>query len=205
MNIKNNESTMPPYNSQQEALLMPEYGRMVQRMVENAIQITDRAERQRYASYIVTVMSRAHKAEADRPGFAHKVWNNLARISRYQLDVDYPVDIVTEEECQVHPEPLSYPRTRIKHRHYGSLTEQMLAYLAEHPHSEDADHLSRLTINQMYQSLFTWNRDSLDEAIVRQDFMSYTKGRLPWPDHFEFATPVKDEQETKGRKRKKKK
>ena len=120
--MNNEQHSMPAYNSNQEALLMPEYGRMVQSMVQAAMEIPDKAARQQCARYIVSIMARMQDVKSERPDFEHKLWNHLARISHYQLDIDYPVDIVPEQEALAHPAPMAYPMKSIRRRHYGYLT-----------------------------------------------------------------------------------
>ena len=89
---------------------MPEYGRGVQMMVDMAVQIEDREERQRCAQTIVKIMSGLLPSTASRDDDEHRLWNHLARIANYKLDIDYPVNIVPQEEVQAHPAPLPEAR-----------------------------------------------------------------------------------------------
>ena len=116
------------YNTQKEQLIMPEYGRGVQDMVELAVSLPDRQQRQVCAKAIIAVMARIQPEQAGQTDYQHKLWNHLARISRYRLDIDYPVEIVTEEEALAHPKPLHYPMKKISRRHYGYLIENALRY-----------------------------------------------------------------------------
>lgn len=187
---------------------MPEYGRGVQDMVELAITLPDRQQRQVCANAIVTVMSRIQPEQAGQPDYQHKLWNHLARISRYRLDIDYPVEIVTEEEVLAHPAPLHYPMKKIMRKHYGSLVESALKYAQSLPEGPERETLVQMTANQMKQNLFVWNRDSMDEELVAQDIERYTRGELTLDlDNFRFA-PVgvpSVQQLTGNSKRKKKK
>ena len=204
---KNLQHTMPVYNSKQDALLMPEYGRMVQGMVQAAMEIADRNQRQQCARYIVSIMARMQDEKQERPDYEHKLWNHLARISRYQLDIDYPVDIVPEQDVQAHPAPMPYPMKRIRRRHYGYLTEQMLDYVSECADEEERGELATMAANQMLQNLYTWNRDSMNEGVIRQDIRMYTHGKVQLPENFSFASPVQDDsmlQMNKNRKKKRK-
>lgn len=177
------------YNTNRTQLIMPEYGRGVQKMVELAVAIPDRAERQRCANTIVTIMQRMQPQLAGQQDFLQKLWNHLARISRYQLDIDYPVDIVTEQETLAHPAPLKYPMKRILRRHYGHLIESSLRYAQTLPAGEERDVLIKTVANQMKQNLFVWNRDSMDENLVAQDISRYTDGQLDLDlDKFRFAS-----------------
>lgn len=176
------------YNTQRGQLVMPEYGRGVQHMVELAVSLSDRAERQRCANTIVSIMARVQPPLSNQEDVQHRLWNHLARISRYQLDVDYPVEIVTEEESLAHPAALPYPMKKIQRRHYGHLVEQSLQYAQGLPEGEERDALLRMVANQMKQDLFVWNRDSMDDNLVAKDIARYTNGELQLDmENFRFA------------------
>lgn len=196
------------YNTQREQLLMPEYGRGVQDMVEMAISLPDRAQRQRCAAAIVAVMRRVRAEQEYQDDMEQKLWNHLARISRYQLDIDYPVEITPAEEVTAHPAPLHYPMKRIRRKHYGALVESALEYAQSLPESPERQLLVQMVANQMKQDLFVWNRDAMDEELVAQDIMRYTDGEVSLDvDNFRFAPvgmPSVQQLMGNGKKKKKK-
>ena len=196
------------YNTQREQLVMPEYGRGIQMMVDLAVKIENREERQRCAQAIVKIMSSILPSTTSKEDEEHRLWNHLARISHYQLDIDYPVNIVPQEEVQAHPAPLPYPMKAIKRRHYGYLVEQALDYAKTLPEGELRDAFTKSIANQMKQDLFIWNRDSMDNALVAQDIERYTDGKLNLDlDNFTFEpvgeSPLQPSDGGKKRKRKK--
>lgn len=196
------------YNTQREQLVMPEYGRGVQMMVDMAVQIKDRAERQRCANAIVKIMSGLLPSAVSKEDNEHRLWNHLARISHYKLDIDYPVGIVPQEEVQAHPAPLHYPMKDIKRRHYGHLVEQALDYAKTIQDAETRKAFTECIANQMKQDLFIWNRDSMDNALVAQDIERYSGGSLSIDlDSFTFEpvgeSPLQPTEGGKKRKRKK--
>jgi len=196
------------YNTQRDQLVMPEYGRAVQMMVDMAVQIEDRGERQRCANTIVKIMAGLQPSSASKEDDEHRLWNHLARISHYMLDIDYPVNIVPQEEVQAHPEPLHYPMKDIKRRHYGYLVEQALDYAKTLPEGELRKFLTESVANQMKQDLFIWNRDSMDNALVAQDIERYSGGKLHLDlDNFTFDSVGESalQHSEGGKKRKKKK
>jgi len=187
---------------------MPEYGRGVQMMVDMAVQIEDREERQRCAQTIVKIMSGLLPSTASRDDDEHRLWNHLARIAHYKLDIDYPVNIVPQEEVQAHPAPLPYPMKSIKRRHYGYLVEQTLDYAKTVKDEEQRRLITECIANQMKQDLFIWNRDSMDNALVAQDIERYSNGALSLDlDNFAFETVGESplQHSEGGKKRKKKK
>lgn len=176
------------YNTQREQLVMPEYGRGIQYMVDLAVSLPDKQERQRCANTIVSIMSRIQPENANTADYEVRLWNHLAKISRYKLDIDYPVEIVPELEAMEHPKPLPYPMKKIRRRHYGYLVENALQYAQTLPDGEERTALVGMVANQMKQDLFMWNRDSMDENLVMQDISRYSDGRLQLSSDFCFAS-----------------
>lgn len=166
------------YNTDREKLILPEYGRNVQNMVDYAISIEDRAMRQRCAVTIVRIMGQMFPAIKEMPDADEVLWNHLARMSRYELDIDYPVDIDKEEEAMAKPAPLPYPMTNIRYRHYGHLLESLLRKVADMEEGEERTALIELTANQMRKDLFYWNKDSLNDEKIAADIARYTDGKV---------------------------
>ena len=193
------------YNTQREKLQMPEYGRGIQDMIEYAVTIEDRDERQRCAESIFDIMMNMQPQLREQPDYKHRIWDHIAYISDYKLEVDYPFEITRLGVDATKPEPVNYPMKKIRQRQYGFLIEESLRHLAEMPEGEERDELLALTANQMKQSLFIWNRDAMDEEKVASDIAQYTKGKVELDlDSFHFA-PVQTLPRQDGGKRKKKK
>lgn len=176
------------YNTQREQLIMPEYGRGIQYMVDLAVSLPDKKARQQCANTIVAIMGRIQPDNTNAADAEIRLWNHLAKISRYKLDIDYPVEIVPEQEALEHPKPLHYPMQKIRRRHYGHLVESALQYAQTLPDGEERTALVGMVANQMKQNLFVWNRDSMDENLVMQDIKRYTDGQLQLQPDFHFAS-----------------
>lgn len=166
------------YNTQRDHLSMPEYGRAVQDMIAVACELPTKEERTRCAYDIIAVMARVCPEQNDQDDYQTKLWNHLARISGYRLDIDYPVDICDEEEITARPAPMHYPMQHIRRRHYGHLIESCLQHATEMPPGEERDQFIQYTANQMKQSLFVWNKDAMDEQLIAQDIAVYTNGEI---------------------------
>ena len=194
------------YNTQREKLQMPEYGRGIQQMIEYAVTIEDRAERQRCAESIFSVMMDMQPQLREQPDYKHRIWDHIAYISNYRLDIDYPFEITRLGNEAQKPEPMKYPMKEIRQRQYGHLIEEALKLLAEMPEGEARDELLAQVANQMKQSLFIWNRDAMDEEKVESDIAHYTDGKVKLDlENFHFA-PVQTlpRQDGGGKKKKKK-
>lgn len=164
------------YNTEKSNLLMSEYGRIVQEMVEHCMKIEDRQERLKCATSIVAVMANLGQEKLANPEVQTKLWNHLALISRFQLDIDYPVEIIPQAEASMRPAPMSLPQANIRHKHYGRIVEQALQKLTEMPEGEERDALVQQTADRMKQNLFTWNPDVMSEEKVTHDIDVYTNG-----------------------------
>lgn len=177
------------YNTQQKRLPMPEYGRGIQNMVDHALTIEDRAERQRCANTIVNIMGSMFPHLRDIPDFKHKLWDHLAVMADYKLDIDYPYEIAPAAAVHSRPKPLAYPMKRIRYRHYGYMLETLLKKLKDMPEGEERDALTSMVANQMKRCLYNWNKDAMDEEKVAADLSEYTEGKVQLDlDHFRFAS-----------------
>lgn len=185
---------------------MPEYGRAVQDMVRHALTLENREERQRCAQTIVNVMGNMQPALRDQPDFKYKLWNHLAYISGYQLDVDYPCPVTRLDADSAKPQPLHYPQTRIRNRHYGHVMERFLDHLATMPEGAERKQLTDYLANQMKQDLYDWNRDAMNDEKIASDIARYTDGRVQLDlSAFKFDSVIQGGQLSGGGKKKKKK
>lgn len=166
------------YNTQRKKLAMPEYGRIIQNMVDYAVTIEDKAERQLCANMIISVMGNMFPHLRDVPEFKHKLWDHLAVMSDYRLDIDYPYEITPKSETLTRPQPLAYPMKKIRYRHYGYLLETLMKVLADMPESPAREELTSLTAIQMKRSLANWNKDALDDEKIIADIAAYTHGQI---------------------------
>lgn len=180
------------YNTQREKLVLPEYGREIQKMVDHCLTLTDRAERQHCAESIVSIMKRMFpegmtQAEKDR-----KFWDHLAIMSGFQLDIDYPYDIAHAAQIAKKPEPMDYPMKRIPVRHYGAMMFGVFEKLEQMEPGAERDALVELTANQMRRDLMQWSHGSADEEKVASDLARYTHVKIQLDlDTFRFA-PIRD-------------
>lgn len=165
------------YNTRRPKLPLPEYGREIQEMVNYACTLPTREERGRCASAIVSIMGNMFPHLRDVPEFKHKLWDHLAAMSDYSLDIDYPYEI-SRPSVDCKPQSLAYPMKDIKYRHYGALIESFVKELSEMPEGQERDRLALMVAGQMRRSLAAWNRDALDEEKVAHDMASYTDGRV---------------------------
>ena len=166
------------YNTQRSHLVLPEYGRCIQDMVMYATTIKNREERLRCAYSIIDLMSNMQEYNGNEEDFYQKLWNHLAYISGYQLDIDYPVEIQRIDEQQVKREPIPLPLKKIKERHYGAIIEGLTRKLAEMEPGEERNELTRLVANQMKRAIANWNINALDDEKIMDDLARLTGGKV---------------------------
>ena len=157
------------YNTEEKQLTLPDYGRNIQNMVDHCTQIEDRVERNRCAVTIISIMGNMFPHLRDVADFKHILWDHLAIMSDFQLDVDYPYEIVRKEDLHKRPPRLPYANGRIAYRHYGKIMEQMILVATEMEEGEAKNALIKLLANQMKKLFMTWNKDSVDDRKILKD------------------------------------
>jgi hypothetical protein len=155
---------------------LPEYGRSVQNMVDHALTIEDRAERQRCANTIINIMGGMFPHLRDVPDFKHKLWDHLAIMSDFKLDIDYPFEIVKKEDLVVKPEKLEYPNGALRYRHYGRFLEGMIKKAIEVENEGEKKQLINLLAIQMKKDLNNWNKEGIEDQKIVDDLREYTNG-----------------------------
>lgn len=166
------------YNTQRERLVLPEYGREVQQMVDYCVSLKSRAERQRCANTIIAVMERMMPHTYENKDYRQKLWDHLALMSGFQLDIDYPCDITEAQKMLQKPAPMRYPMKRIPVRHYGNMMFEVFELLKNLPNGAERTELTRLAANQMKRDLVLWGHGSSDDVKVASDLADYTDGKI---------------------------
>ena len=166
------------YNTQRKKMELPEYGRSVQNMVDHALTIEDRAERQRCANTIINIMGGMFPHLRDVPDFKHKLWDHLAIMSDFKLDIDYPFEIVKKEDLVVKPEKLEYPNGALRYRHYGRFLEGMIKKAIEVENEGEKKQLINLLAIQMKKDLNNWNKEGIEDQKIVDDLREYSNGAI---------------------------
>lgn len=166
------------YNTNQKPLILSEYGRNVQNMVDYCLTIEDRDERTLCAKAIVGVMRKLTPQQANTPEKEQKLWDHLNMMAGFALDVDFPVPVLTREESTPVPQPISYSTNRIRWRHYGKNIEHMVQVVADLKDGEDKDILISMIAHQMKKLQFIHNKEGVDDAKILRDLAIYSDGKI---------------------------
>ena len=175
------------YNTQRERIKLNEYGREIQQMVDYCVTIPDREERQACAEAIIDTMRKMNPSDQNINDRMQTLWDHLALMSDFKLDIDYPVEITTAEQMASKPEPVAYPNTRIPVRHYGRALFELFETLKTMEPGEERDTLVRMTANQMKRCLLLWGHGNGDDEKVADDLARFTDGIIQLDlDSFRF-------------------
>jgi hypothetical protein len=169
------------YNSQREKLILPEYGRNIQEMIQYATSIEDREERNKAARTIVSVMAATNPNYKDIEDFNHKLWDHLFIISGYQLDADSPFPLPMPSEKTI-PAKLKYPQKSIKYRHYGKNIEYFIEKALKAEDQEIRDKFTEVLANMMKKSYLNWNRDSVNDELIKHHLVEMSEGELAFKE-----------------------
>ena len=164
------------YNTKRETLLLPEYGREIQRMVDYAIGCPTRDERNACANTIVRMMGTKVPNATETNDGVRALWDHLYIMGRGQLDIDWPYDMSEAVKITQKPQPMPIRKNHVKLRHYGHLVEECFDILKTMPNGRERDKLIYLTANQMKRDLSIWGRGTMDDERVADDLARFTDG-----------------------------
>jgi hypothetical protein len=166
------------YNTQLDKLIIPEYGRNIQNMIEYCCTIEDREERNKCAKAIIQVMGQLNPHLRDVADFTHKLWVHLFIISKFKLDVDSPYPLPSPEKLETKPEIVKYPHGKIKYKHYGKTIEEIIEKAKAYPEGPEKEELKLIIANHLKKSYITWNKDGIGDEVILKHMEELSKGDL---------------------------
>lgn len=174
------------YNTSQPRLIIPEYGRNIQKMIDFAVSVKNREERNKVAKSIIDVMGQLNPHLRDVTDFKHKLWDHLFIISDFKLDVDSPYPKPTPETFISKPDTVKYPSKNMRYGHYGNTVERLIAKAVEYKEGDEKKALVQSIANLMKRSYLTWNRDSVTDDVILKQLEELSKGKLKLDADFRF-------------------
>ena len=166
------------YNTERPHLHIPEYGRHFQKMVDHALDIEDREERNRVAQAIISHMGNMQPHLRDVPDFQHKLWDQLFIMSDFKLDVDSPFPIPSKEKLQERPEALEYPQNHPKYRFYGNNIKRMIDEAVKWDKGDKRSGLEYAIANHMKKCYLNWNKDTVDDKVIFNHLYELSNGQI---------------------------
>jgi len=166
------------YNTNREHLIIPEYGRHIQKMINHAIAQDSKEERNKLAKAIISVMGNIQPHLRDVPDFQHKLWDQLFIMSDFKLDVDSPFEKPSKEILAFKPEPLKYPQSYPKYRFYGNNIKIMIVAASSWDESEMKNALVFTIANHMKKSFLCWNKDTVEDKVIFDHLYELSNGKI---------------------------
>ncbi|MDR3351335.1 MAG: DUF4290 domain-containing protein [Prevotellaceae bacterium] len=166
------------YNSQRRNLVLPEYGRHIQKMIQYVKSIKDREKRNEQVRAVVAVMGNLNPHLRDIVDFRHKLWDHVYLIADFEIDIDSPYPLPTPATFKEKPATIPYPKSPVSIMHYGRNIENMLKVLADIPECPNKETMITAMANYMKKQYLTWNKDTVTDDIILKDMESLSKGRI---------------------------
>ena len=166
------------YNTVREDLIIPEYGRHIQKMINYASTRETKEERNKLANAIISVMGNLQPHLRDVADFQHKLWDQLFIMSDFKLDADSPFEKPSKEILNAKPEPLSYPQNFPKYRFYGNNIKIMIDEAVKWDSGEMKDALVLTIANHMKKCFLNWNKDTVDDNVIFDHLNELSEGKL---------------------------
>ncbi|MFD2726472.1 DUF4290 domain-containing protein [Hyunsoonleella rubra] len=166
------------YNTEREHLIIPEYGRHLQKMINYAKSQESKEERERLAKAIISVMGNLQPHLRDVPDFQHKLWDQLFIMSNFELDVDSPFPKPSKEVLSERPEPLNYPQNHPKYRFYGNNIKTMIDVANTWEDGELKEALVFTIANHMKKCFLNWNKDTVEDGVIFDHLYELSNGKI---------------------------
>jgi Domain of unknown function (DUF4290) len=166
------------YNSERKPLIIPEYGRYLHKIIDQAVLVENRDERNKMAKYIISVMGNLNPHLRDVPDFQHKLWDQIFIMSDFKLDVDSPYPIPSREVLKMKPDPLKYPQNFPKYRFYGNNIKYMIDVANKWEEGEMKSALVKVIANHMKKSYLSWNKDTVTDVVIFEHLFELSDGKL---------------------------
>ncbi|MEO4004576.1 DUF4290 domain-containing protein [Flavobacterium sp. CAU 1735] len=166
------------YNAERPHLIIPEYGRHLQKLIDQATAIEDRDERNKAAKYIISVMGSLNPHLRDVPDFQHKLWDQLFIMSDFKLEADSPYPIPNKEVLNQKPEKLAYPQNFPKYRFYGNNIKYMIDVANKWEDGELKSALIMVIANHMKKSYLSWNKDTVKDEVIFEHLYELSGGQI---------------------------
>jgi len=186
------------YNTTKKRLILPEYGRNIQKMVDHCMTIANRDERNQCANAIISIMGNLFPHLRDVSDFKHILWDHLAIMADFKLDVDYPCELIEPENLYKSPPRLTYSNSKITYRHYGKIVEQTIQKANEMEEGPEKDALVRMIANYMKRLYMTWNKDSVDDRKIFKDLEELSGGKIVLDENSYKLIEIKDIQHSRN-------
>jgi Domain of unknown function (DUF4290) len=166
------------YNTTRNHLIMREYGRHIQRMIEYLLTIEDPEARERNAAVVIELMGFLNPHLKNVEDFRHKLWDHLFLISDFKLEVSSPYPIPTAETLKQKSDPLPYPKRYPKHAHLGKNLELIIEKALHEENPEKKNGFANAIAYYMKLAYNNWHKETVHDDAIQGELNSITNGQL---------------------------
>lgn len=166
------------YNTQKTQLNMPEYGRIIQQLVERCKEVSDKQERNEMAMAIIDFMGQRNPQLRDEENYKHKLWDHLFILANYDLDVDSPYPFPTQEQLQEKPKRMEYPKLQGDFKFYGKSILQLIEKAIELEAGDEKEALIEVIANNMKKSYNVYNKEHVTDDVIFRHLKELSENRL---------------------------
>lgn len=191
------------YNTSRKKLPMPEYGRNIQNMVDHLFTIEDKEKRNQSAQAVIDVMGNLYPYLRDVAEYKHKLWDHIAIMSDFKLDIDYPYELPSPDILMEKPRRVPYNQNDIKLRHYGVITQKLIDTAITMEGDEQRILIEQIA-NQMKKLYLAWNKDSVEDEKIFLDLEELSGHKLKVPREIQLVDVKIPTIQPQGKKKKKK-
>lgn len=172
------------YNSTRNDLIIREYGRHIQKMIEYLKTIPDREQRQRNAYAVIELMGMLNPHLKNVEDYRHKLWDHLYLIADFDLDVDSPYPVPTREALKARPDRLPYPKRHPRHRHLGRNIEVIIDKALHEENPEKKSGFTQCIGHYMKLCYNNWHKENVHDDMVRNELAELTGNQLMYESSY---------------------
>lgn len=179
------------YNTERERLIIPEYGRHVQKMVAHATNVNDPEEKKKCVEAIISYMGQLNPHLRDIPDYKHKLWDHLFIMSKFKLEINSPFDKPSPEKLAEKPEHIKYPKSEFAFSYYGKHIETMIKTAVQMQDEDEKHILTGMILNHMKKCYLAWSKSSVDDKTIFKHLDKLSEGKLQAHSDFEIIDDIK--------------
>lgn len=176
------------YNTSRPRMIIPEYGRHIQKLIDHAVNLPEKEKRNEMALAIIDVMGQLNPHLRDVPDYNHKLWDHIFIMSDFKLDVDSPYPVPTPEHFSERPNKMPYPENNTRFKHYGKGVENLVKVAVEMEAGEEKTALIQSIANLMKKHYLTWGRSSVNDDQILLDLKKIARGNIEIPEGIELIS-----------------
>lgn len=175
------------YNTQRKQLRLPDYGRTIQKMIDYCCTVEDKEERTKAAHAVIAIMGNMNPHLRDVADFKHKLWDHLALMSDFGLDIEWPYPLPDVKLLAEKPQKLDYSDRRFRFKHYGKFIEQILKKINDFEDPEQKKALVEIMANHMKRSYMLWKREPIPDEIIFRELLMLTHNSVDIPEDLKLG------------------